>query len=89
MKVLKFGALWCPGCLIMKPRWKEIESENPWLKNEYYDYDENNDIAKKWSVDKILPTFIFVDNNNKELTRISGEPSKKELLEFIEKYKDQ
>ncbi|NCC70988.1 thioredoxin, partial [bacterium] len=37
LKVLKFGAVWCPGCLIMKPRWEEIEKENIWLKTEYYD----------------------------------------------------
>ena len=28
MKVLKFGAVWCPGCLVMKPRWKEIETDS-------------------------------------------------------------
>jgi len=26
MKVLKFGAVWCPGCLVMRPRWAEIEN---------------------------------------------------------------
>ena len=69
MKVLKFGAVWCPGCIIMRPRWKEIEEENLWLNTEYYDYDEKEEIAKKWNVTSILPVFIFLDNNNKEVLR--------------------
>lgn len=88
MKVLKFGAVWCPGCIIMKPRWKEIEEENLWLNTEYYDYDEKEEIAKKWNVTSILPVFIFLDNNNKEVLRLNGEQSKKNLLELINKYKD-
>ena len=42
MKVLIFGAVWCPGCIIMKPRWKKIEEELTWLQTEYYDYDQDN-----------------------------------------------
>lgn len=41
MKVLKIGAVWCNGCLVMRPRWQEIEKENPWLKTEYFDFDED------------------------------------------------
>jgi len=41
MKVLKFGAVWCAGCIIMKPRWQEIEKENSWPEAEDYDFDEN------------------------------------------------
>ena len=88
MRVLKFGAVWCPGCIIMRPRWKEIEEENLWLNTEYYDYDEEEEIAKKWDVTSILPVFIFLDNNNKEVIRLNGEQSKKNLLELINKYKD-
>jgi len=29
MKVLKFGAVWCSGCLVMNPRWRGVEEENP------------------------------------------------------------
>lgn len=88
MKVLKFGAVWCPGCLIMRPRWKEIEEENPWLKTETYDYDQNNDIAKEWDVKSVLPMFIFVAEDGSEITRINGEYSKKELVELINKYRE-
>jgi hypothetical protein len=27
MHIVKIGAAWCSGCLVMKPRWAEIEKE--------------------------------------------------------------
>lgn len=87
MRVLKFGAVWCSGCIVMKPRWQEIEKENPWLKTEYYDFDENKEIAKKYNI-KTLPTFVFLDNEEKELLRLVGEVDKPSILKLIEKFKD-
>ena len=37
MKVLKFGAVWCPECLVMRPLWEEIEKEIPELKNSLWE----------------------------------------------------
>lgn len=88
MKVLKFGAEWCPGCLIMKPLWKEVEEENPWLETEYYDYDKNKKIADKWKIKDILPVFIFLDKNGNEFLRKQGEMSKKEILKIINENKE-
>ena len=88
MKVLKFGAVWCPSCLIMKPRWAEIEEENDWLETEYYDYDQNLDKAKEYGVDDKLPIFIFLDNDGNELLRLRGEFDKKELLKVLLENKD-
>lgn len=88
MKILKFGAEWCPGCIIMKPRFKEIESENPWLKTEYYDFDEEKDMVDKHHIDDVLPTFVFLDKDEKELFRLSGEVEKDKLLNLISENKD-
>ncbi|MDD4995989.1 MAG: thioredoxin family protein [Patescibacteria group bacterium] len=88
MKVLKFGAEWCSGCLVMRPRWAEIEKELPWLKTEMYDYDKNKEMVEKHKINQNLPTFIFLDKNGNEITRLGGEPSKKELLALIEEHKD-
>ncbi|RJQ33673.1 thioredoxin [Candidatus Parcubacteria bacterium] len=88
MKVLKIGAVWCPGCLIMKPRWAEIEKENPWLETEYFDYDDDAEKLKKYDLGNVLPIFIFLDKEGNELMRIKGEVDKSKLLELIEKYKD-
>jgi thiol-disulfide isomerase/thioredoxin len=83
MKVLKVGAVWCPGCVVMRPIWQEIEKENPWLKTQYYDYDKDKEAVEKWKINKNLPTFVFLDKEGKEFLRLHGEVSKKELLKII------
>jgi len=88
MKVLKFGAVWCSGCLVMKPRWKKIEEENPWLKNEYYDFDTDKEMVEKYKIEDILPVFIFLDKDDKEFLRLKGEVEEKELLEILAKNKE-
>jgi thiol-disulfide isomerase/thioredoxin len=88
MKVLKFGAVWCPGCLIMRPRWEEIEKDNTWLKNEYYDFDQDKNIVEKYNITQNLPVFIFLDKEGNEIIRLSGELSKKKILELIENNKN-
>lgn len=89
MKVLKFGAVWCPGCLVMRPRWKEIEAENPWLETRYFEYDDSQEMVDKWKVGKsFLPVFIFLDKNNQEVARLSGEPAKAEILKLINQHKN-
>ncbi len=89
MKVLKIGAVWCPGCLVMGPRWKEIEKENPWLKTEYFEYDDSPEIAEKYQLDKtVIPTFIFLDKDNKEFLRLKGEIEKDKLIQIITENKD-
>ena len=89
MKVLKFGAVWCNSCLVMRPRWTEIEKENPDLKTEYFDFDQDTRAVEKYKVDEgVLPVFIFLDKKGEELVRLTGELSKKDLLSLIEKYKD-
>lgn len=89
MKVLKFGADWCSGCLVMRPRWKEIEQELPWLKTEYYDYDKDKELVEKYDIDRgKLPVFVFLNKKSEEILRKTGEPSKKELMAIILENKD-
>lgn len=88
MKVLKIGAVWCNGCLVMRPRWQEIEKENPWLKTEYYDFDQDKTVIKKYRIEGgKLPVFIFLDRREKEMFRLEGEIEKKELLKIISENK--
>lgn len=89
MKIIKIGALWCSGCLVMKPIWKKIEKDITDLKTIYYDYDENQEEIKTLNIDiKKMPTFIFLDEENQELERVTGEVTEKKLIELINKYKN-
>jgi len=87
MKILKFGAVWCPGCLVMRPRWEKIEKENDWLNTEYFDIDEFPEVKEKYEL-KEYPTFIWLNNNEQEIDRRQGEISEEEILELINKYKE-
>lgn len=87
MKVIKIGATWCQGCKIMGPRWKEIESENPWLKTEFYDFDQDKEIVNKYNP-TAMPSFIFLDKNDNEILRLSGEVDRIKIIEAINQNKD-
>lgn len=86
MKVLKFGAIWCPGCLVMKPRWREIETEYPQLQTEYFDFDQDKEAIKKYNISEALPVFIFLDQAGEEILRLTGEVEKTKLVGIIKKY---
>lgn len=82
MKVLKFGAPSCVGCITMKPRFMEIEKENPWLVTEFIDADQQPELLTKWGVHEI-PEFIFLDKNGEEIERLSGIITKEILVAKI------
>ena len=89
MKVVKIGAVWCNGCLVMRPRWQEIEKELTWLKTEYFDFDQNKTEIDKYKIDSgTLPVFIFLDKADKEIVRLNGEVEKNELIQVINNNKD-
>ena len=90
MKVIKIGAVWCNGCLVMRPRFQQIEAENPWLKTEYYDFDQDQEKIASYQIeDSKLPVFIFLDKHNHEIERLNGEIDKSVLVDKITQYKDQ
>lgn len=80
MKIIKINAMWCPGCLLSKTIWNEIEEK--YTNHEYIslDYDLDEDIVEKYNVGDILPV-VIIEENNREIKRIIGEKSKKEILE--------
>jgi len=89
MKILKFGAVWCSACLIMKPRFAQIEQELPWLKTKFYDFDQSPAAVKKYQVDQgSVPAFIFLDKHGHEFLRLNGEITKDELIDIILKNKN-
>lgn len=73
----------------MRPIWKKIEAENMTLDTEYYDFDERKDIVSKYNIDKgVLPVAIFLDSNNNEILRLSGEVTRERILQAIKDFRD-
>ena len=87
MKVIKIGGKKCPECKIMKPRWDEIEKEMPELKTEFYVVEDSPEIIKKYNIMDI-PTFLFLDKQGNEVSRLTKIQTKKRLIEEINKWKD-
>jgi hypothetical protein len=101
VKVLKFGSETCSGCVVMRPRWKKVESsdylnsnqEGSWLISEYYEFYEEKarPTFEKYGVvsedgQADLPVFIFLDNQGSEFARKVGEVSVEEILKIFRDY---
>ena len=77
MKVIKIGAIWCGGCLVMNKVWNKL------VKNYSFDYieldlDMDEDEVSKYHPGDKLPIFIIIDDD-KEIDRFVGEFSYEEL----------
>lgn len=88
MKIIKIGAVWCPGCLVMKKVWKNIMTDYENINIIEYDYDMDSEEVVKYNPGKILPVVIFMDKNNNEIDRIIGETKEEVLRRKIDEYND-
>ena len=86
MKIIKVGAIWCPGCLVMKKVWNNILEKYD-LDILELDYDMDNDEVSKYNVGSVLPVVIFLSNNGEELERLIGEQKESKLIQLIDKYR--
>ena len=87
MKVLKFGASWCPDCKMMEPLWKEIEKKHSWLETEYIGIDKHPEAINQYKILSV-PTFLFLDKEENEILRLSGKIAKDILIKTILENKD-
>jgi len=79
MKLIKISAMWCPACLIMRNVINNLDID---IEQVEYDYDLDEEEISKYNVGDILPVFILEDDG-KEISRLIGENTKEEVLEFI------
>ena len=79
MKIIKISAVWCSSCIIMKSRFNEVIKDKD---IEIISFDYDIDDIEEYNVGEILPVFIKI-KNGKEVNRLVGEHSKKEIESFI------
>ncbi|MEI7497721.1 MAG: thioredoxin family protein [Candidatus Falkowbacteria bacterium] len=84
MKIVKFSALWCADCIVMRPMWQEINNVYPDILIEEFDIDDYPDVAKTLGVVK-APTTIFYGSDEIELTRLIGIQNQQTLFDYIKR----
>jgi len=63
---------------------KKIEKKYSVLyKIQDLDYDNNQEEISKYNIGTVLPVYILLDENSKEIDRLIGEKSKSELEQFL------
>lgn len=87
MKIIKVGAVWCPGCLVMKKIWKNIINDYDDIEIIDLDYDLNREEIEKYNVGNAIPVVIFLDKNDQEIARVRGEQEEEKLRELIDRYR--
>lgn len=78
MKLIKIGAIWCSGCLVMNKVWNKIIKEYN-FSYETFDIDMDEDEVEKYNVGEKLPVFIVMEND-KEIKRFIGEYSYSDMV---------
>lgn len=81
MKVVRITALWCMSCLVMKSRYNRLFKT--YNIEDVVDLDFDLDNVKAYKPGQILPV-VIIYKDDKEIHRIVGEKSKKQLIKIFE-----
>ena len=84
-KILVITAIWCSSCLIMNKNLNKLQNKFKQINIDKLDYDLDEEEVKKYNIGKILPVIIIKDEYDREIDRLVGEKTYKEIAEFIEK----
>jgi thioredoxin 1 len=84
--IIDFSAdSWCQPCKRLSPILDELSTEYEGKINIYkIDVDEETELASLFKI-RSVPTLFFIKNNNEPPTINTGAPTKKSLIESIEK----
>ena len=82
MRIIKINAMWCPGCIVSKSIWNNIEKKYPDHEYISLDYDLDDDVVSSYNVGDILPV-VIIESDGKEIKRIIGEKTEKEILKEV------
>ena len=85
MKVIKIGAMWCPGCIVMHKVWDKINKDYPNIEVKSLDLDMDEEEVKKYNIGDILPVTIFYKDDT-EVERLIGEKKFEDIESVIKKY---
>lgn len=82
MKIIQISAIWCNSCLVMQKKWQQAQKKFPNIEWNHLDLDFDEEEVSKYQVGEKLPVLIF-EKEGIELSRLIGEKSEEEVLEWI------
>ena len=82
MELVQITAVWCPACLIMRPRYASLKDTYSFHFIEY-DYDMDEEIVEQYHLGTTLPVAILL-RDGQEILRIIGEKTTDEIKTMIE-----
>ena len=84
-KVIKMSASWCMPCKVYAKTFESVKNEDKYkdIEFEEFDIDENEDLVIEYGI-RGVPTTVVLDENNKVLTKFSGNVSRNVLEENLD-----
>lgn len=80
IKIIKINSLGCPSCILMNSVFNKLKDKYSFEVEELdYDFDD----IDKYNIGKILPVFIFYENDI-EINRLCGEHKIEEFISILE-----
>ena len=91
-KIIDVSATWCGPCKAFKPPFEEVSKDKEFAKYLFssvdVDTEEGETISDVYGI-RNVPTILFIDENNKEISRATGNLSKKEFCKKIIEISDE
>lgn len=83
------SASWCFPCKAYAPTFIEVSKmdENKGIEFKEFDADNDEELFEKYQV-RSVPTTVFLDENDCEIYKLTGNISKTDLLKAIETVKN-
>lgn len=83
LTVMDFSATWCGPCKGFAPIFHEVAEEyKDQADFRTIDIDQERDMAEKYNI-QAVPTIVILDANGKELKRVEGAMTKRDLIGLI------
>lgn len=81
MKLVRISSMACTSCILTRPIWEDLKKD--YNNFDFIEYDYDLDDISEYNVGNVIPVIIII-KDEKEVKRIIGEKTKKDIYNAIE-----
>lgn len=81
MRLIIICAVWCPNCIVLKERMKELYTKG--VDITHLDVDSDEEEVSKYNIESFFPVFIIEDEEGNEVKRFTGDKTLSQLNAII------